>query len=123
MVVAHNIIDGRNAFILMDIFLSYIAKQLENTAEYISDLKWGDEVHHLTPPSPFIKTIVESGTPPELTKAHAHSIKNKQKLASETMQQLVCFFSSLLFLTSINASFLEAMDLQADKVRREQRYW
>lgn len=92
MVATHNIIDGRNAFALMDIFLGFLTSLLENTADYMSNLKWGKELVRLTPPAPFIHTIVANGILPDLEKAQSYTIENKEKKTLSLAQQLVRYF-------------------------------
>ncbi|KII91184.1 hypothetical protein PLICRDRAFT_37883, partial [Plicaturopsis crispa FD-325 SS-3] len=56
--------DGRSGFAVLDLFLEYLTAVIEGKAKNVADLRWGDEVKRLAPPSAFIPTLVETGAPP-----------------------------------------------------------
>lgn len=74
VVINHNTIDGRNVFALMDLFFSYLVKELQNTVDPALDHSWGDEVVRLPPHGSFVKTIMETGSAPNMDEARAGAV-------------------------------------------------
>lgn len=66
IVFAHNSIDGRNAFIMLDSFLSFLSAKIAGILPPSDAISWGSETVRLPPPGAFIPSLAESGVPPSL---------------------------------------------------------
>ena len=63
----HNTTDGRNEFVLLDMFLTFLSTEIFNNAiDSAKPVEWGAEVARLPPPSGFIPSLVESDRPPRI---------------------------------------------------------
>ncbi|KAH8115367.1 hypothetical protein DFH11DRAFT_1726222 [Phellopilus nigrolimitatus] len=67
IIFSHNSTDGRNSFAMMDLFLGFLAAELEERATPVSAIEWGTEVVRLAPPGSFAMSLAEKGVPPDLT--------------------------------------------------------
>lgn len=66
LVFAHNCIDGRNTFAMLDKFLNLLSAEIAGTLPSSDVGQWGEETARLPPPGAFIPFLAESGTPPSL---------------------------------------------------------
>ena len=63
----HNTTDGRNEFVLLDMFLTFLSIEIfDDTIDSAEPIVWGAEVVRLPPPSGFIPSLVENGHPPKI---------------------------------------------------------
>lgn len=91
MSFVHNSIDGRNAFAVVDMFLSFPSTKLSGIAENTFDnFGWGQEVVRLPPPSGFIPSLVESGQPPVVESEEPPSDSAEKDAQVAQQQQIVC---------------------------------
>lgn len=58
--------DGRGLFMVLEVFLDSLTMALEAENDITESLVWGDEILRLTPPAPFVQTLVASGKPPNI---------------------------------------------------------
>ena len=91
----HNIVDGRGVFILLDLFCRFLTRALEGVPEQEvgRDLVWGEEIERLTPPGPFVKALVGTGKPPELSIA-AEAQEEVQAPAELSVRSILQRFSN-----------------------------
>lgn len=63
---AHSNADARGLFLVLEVFLDFLTMALETENDITENLVWGDEIVRLTPPAPFVHTLVASGKPPNI---------------------------------------------------------
>lgn len=56
--------DARGLFLILEVFLDILTMALGTENDITENLVWGDEIVRLTPPAPFVQTLVASGKPP-----------------------------------------------------------
>ena len=64
--VVHDTLDGRTAFMILNLLCEYVSDAIEGKSPSLDDLKWGEEVARLSVACPFIWEYAKSGKAPEL---------------------------------------------------------
>ncbi|EJD05275.1 uncharacterized protein FOMMEDRAFT_18876 [Fomitiporia mediterranea MF3/22] len=61
---------------MLELFLEFLKQELDNESSPSPIFDWGYEVVKLPPPGAFVKTVVESGTPPDISSYDSNAQKD-----------------------------------------------
>lgn len=77
---------------MLDLFYELLVSVLENKANPVSELQWGQEVARLGPPGSFVQALLKDGKPPQLPSIAPPAPPKASEDSSEAPPAMVCPF-------------------------------